>query len=975
MSLVSQDHKQQQQSKIYNNNHIMNSSMETNNNKGIVLNKENYDPNRLTTRMVQPQVRRKKRKWKQPRQVFKPKKTKSNNDEQDEENKKANKNKHNNNNKQEENNLLRQMNPLFLNFNDQNFDLPIYETQNNFLTKIEKLLQKTKNKVYSKTELLQFGLPSKIIGLKRNNCLNFKFSFQELDLINLLELLKSTKNCVTNFTKQGIGFEEIRSRLILYLLIVRTKEHPSNEWITNHYQRVVYDLGSKLRLYPKQLSQLYQKKLYFTPLHILNKLKERYRIEFTEKKQSPLSQIVDSPSLLTKGIILEISSIQIQKQQSNIQKQKQQSNIQTMTETEMEDFFSIFDQFEQEEQNGLKKKDYSTTTTKITPTHTPTKTTTPSSSTSSRISSTSSSNAITTCFSNSTEKTTNSQKYRIELTDGWYSIKALFDNHLLTLIDEGKLIEGSRLQILNSQISGFGKVTSALGYLSSDIRLSLSFNSTRIVSYNTKLGFPKPNQQLTPISLSLLKPNGGKISCIDIIIQRKSPLWLTQKKYNCNLRFRDPLQRNNEFEKIFPTNSNQDKHDENGGSILNNKNTSKHKKESIVYNSVNKTDNNKNKINNNKQINNNPQNTKNCSNGNNGINNDNIGSNRHTNMDQVCNNSNVVISNSNIKMSIIQNDNLVQNKNSEQNVNNHNNNINNSSNTNNNNTDMDMNIEINSDFVNNIDTNEPNENKIANNNNQKEWWGIHNNAQYNNKDNINNKKKNHNSSSFFELKIIDYNANSTTHQNDKIIQIWDDSIPLWRKLKEGSRVKIYNLDFRRYSGFNENSETSFLTNIKTKFEILQENVNKNLFIPRVLTNLPSLIPLTNQTRGLNFIGILIYYSTENSIYYLADENLILAKIHLSQNSDYFFMKNSIVGSSIITAHDIYPKKYDVSTKVLTFDTNKYSFLANNNPIEKSFNQRYNNLSTYFNSDLGKKHKLHLMGHVDCIETDFEDLFL
>ncbi|KAJ6252410.1 breast cancer type 2 susceptibility protein [Anaeramoeba flamelloides] len=944
MSLVSQDHKQQQQSKIYNNNHMMNRSTETDNNKGIVLNQENYDPNRLTTRMVQPQVRRKKRKWKQPRQVFKPKKTKSNNDEQEQE-KQKNNNKHNNSNKQEESNSLRKVNPLFLNFNDQNFDLPTDETQNNFLAKIEKLLKKTKNKVFSKTELIQFGLPSKIIGLNRNNCLNFKFSFRELDLTNLLELLKSTKNCVTNFTKQGIGFEEIRSRLILYLLIVRTKEH--NNEITKKKK---------------------QKKFFL------------YRIEFTEKKQSPLSQIVDSPSLLTKGIILEISSIQIQKQQSNIQKQKQQSNIQTMTETEMEDFFSIFDQFEQEEQNGLKKNDYSTTTTKITPTHittttTPQSTTTTSFSTSSHISSTSNSSAITTCFSNSTEKTTNSQKYRIELTDGWYSIKALFDKHLLTLIDEGKLIEGSKLQILSSQLSGFDKVASALDCLSSDIRLSLSFNSTRIVSQNTKLGFPKPNQQLTPISLSLLKPNGGNIFCIDVIIQRKSPMWLTQEKYNCNFSFKDPLQRNIEFEKIFQRNNNQDKHDENESSVLNNMNNSFQKKESVIYNSVNKTDKNWNQMKNDKQINNNHNNpnnnTQNYSNGDNNINNN---SNNNNNIEQVCNNSNLVISNPNINMNIIQNDNLVQNKNSDQNVNNHNNNINNNNN-NNNNTDMDMNISMNGNFVNNINKNDKNENQITNNSSQKKSWEISNSGHYNNKDNINNKNKNHNSSSFFEVKVINYNADSTTHQNDKIIQIWDDSIQLWRKLKEGTRVKIYNLDLRHYSGFNENSETSFSTNTKTKFEILQENVNQNLFIPRVLTNLPSLIPLTNQSKGLNFIGILIYYSVENSIYYLADENSILAKIHLSQYSDYFFMKNSIVGSSIITAHDIFPKKYDISTKVLTFETNKYSFLANNNPIEKSFLQRYNKLATYFNTELGKKHKLHLMGHVDCIETDFEDLFL
>ncbi|KAJ3450877.1 breast cancer type 2 susceptibility protein [Anaeramoeba flamelloides] len=993
MSLVSQDHKQLP-TRSYHENYMIDRSTDnsdTYNRNEILLNEESTDLDRLTTRILQPQVRRKKRKWKQPRQVFKQKKTNGNNDRQDEEKKtNNNKNKHNSNSKQEESNSLKQTNPLFLNFNDQNFDLPFDEKQNNFLVKIKKLLiQKTKLKDYSKTELLELGLPQKIIDLNRNNCLNFKFSFQELDLTNILELLKSTKNCVINFTKQGIGFEEIQSRFILYILIVKTKEHPSNEWIKNHYQRIVYECAANLRLYPKQLLQLYQKKLYFTPLHILNKLKARYRKEFTEKKQSPLSQIIEDPSLLTKGIALEISSIQ---------KQEQQSTIQTMTETEMEDFFSIFDQFEQEKHNDLKKKNYSTTATataKITPTHTTksktTSTTTSSFSTSSQISSTLSSAATTLNSTDCTEKASNLQKYRIELTDGWYSIKALFDKHLLTLIDEGKLIEGSRLQILNSQLSGFDKVTSTLDCISSDICLSLSFNCTKIVNPRTKLGFSHPNQQLTPTSISLLKPNGGMVPCIDIIIQRKSPLWLSQKKYNSKLLLTDPIQRNKQLEMIFSTNQNHGtKNDENGGSVLNSMDTSFQKNESITDNTVKNTDKNENQIkkniiikNNNNNTNNN---TQNCSDGDNNSNNSSIDihienyTNTKSNY-QECNNSSTIISNSNINMSIIQNDNLVQNKNSEQNiskkneqnVNNQNNNINNKSNTNNN---VNMDFGINGDSVNNNNNKKENQITYNNNNNQKEWWDINNKTQNNDeeKNSIINQNNTGNSRCFFELEVIDYNNNSTKYRDDRVIHVWDDSIQLWKKLKEGSRVKIYNLDSRIYSGFNENPQTSFSTNNKTKIEILTENVNQNLFIPRVLTNLPSLMSFKNQLKSLNFIGVLIYYSKENSIYYLADENLILAKIHLSPDSDNFFINNSIVGSTIIIARDICPEKFEISTKVLTFETNKYSLLTSNNQIETHFLQRYTHLSNFFNSDLGNKHKLHLMGHVDCLETDFDEFF-
>ncbi|TPX32694.1 hypothetical protein SmJEL517_g04228 [Synchytrium microbalum] len=115
----------------------------------------------------------------------------------------------------------------------------------------------------------------------------------------------------------------------------------------------------------------------------------------------------------------------------------------------------------------------------------------------------------------------------IELTDGWYSIRACLDSTLDTLLRQGKIYVGLKLRISSAKLLGPPEPCPALEVTSSTV-LQLQVNSTRLARWDAKLGFQA--KRVDPMALKCLIPEGGDVPCIDVIIMRRFPARFIEKK-------------------------------------------------------------------------------------------------------------------------------------------------------------------------------------------------------------------------------------------------------------------------------------------------------------------------------------------------------------------------------------------------------------------------------------------------------------
>ncbi|XP_031194695.1 breast cancer type 2 susceptibility protein isoform X2 [Mastomys coucha] len=115
----------------------------------------------------------------------------------------------------------------------------------------------------------------------------------------------------------------------------------------------------------------------------------------------------------------------------------------------------------------------------------------------------------------------------IELTDGWYAVRAQLDPPLLALIKSGRLTVGQKIITQGAELVGSPDACAPLEAPDS-LRLKISANSTRPARWHSKLGFfcdPRP----FPLPLSSLFSDGGNVCCVDIIVQRVYPLQWVEK--------------------------------------------------------------------------------------------------------------------------------------------------------------------------------------------------------------------------------------------------------------------------------------------------------------------------------------------------------------------------------------------------------------------------------------------------------------
>ncbi|KAL6429360.1 hypothetical protein ACFW04_008204 [Cataglyphis niger] len=118
-------------------------------------------------------------------------------------------------------------------------------------------------------------------------------------------------------------------------------------------------------------------------------------------------------------------------------------------------------------------------------------------------------------------------KWRIELTDGWYSIPICIDIGLVKSISTGKIREGTKLVVSGAELlncdQGFYPLEAP-----ATVCLKLHTNSTRRARWYAKLGYA-PRSGPIPIKLCNVCPSGGLIGKMTIIVARVYPTLYHEK--------------------------------------------------------------------------------------------------------------------------------------------------------------------------------------------------------------------------------------------------------------------------------------------------------------------------------------------------------------------------------------------------------------------------------------------------------------
>ncbi|GAA6011243.1 hypothetical protein JCM10207_008275 [Rhodosporidiobolus poonsookiae] len=108
----------------------------------------------------------------------------------------------------------------------------------------------------------------------------------------------------------------------------------------------------------------------------------------------------------------------------------------------------------------------------------------------------------------------------LELTDGWYRIRASIDKTLQSACERGKIVVGSKLAVQGAKLvsakSEGTDVLRALGHST----LQITGNSTSLAPWHATLGF---RREQFVASLSSLTSAGGLVPLVDVVIERAYP--------------------------------------------------------------------------------------------------------------------------------------------------------------------------------------------------------------------------------------------------------------------------------------------------------------------------------------------------------------------------------------------------------------------------------------------------------------------
>ncbi|XP_035180584.1 breast cancer type 2 susceptibility protein isoform X2 [Oxyura jamaicensis] len=115
----------------------------------------------------------------------------------------------------------------------------------------------------------------------------------------------------------------------------------------------------------------------------------------------------------------------------------------------------------------------------------------------------------------------------IEVTDGWYGIRALLDPPIKAFLHRRRLTVGQKIIVHGAELVGSQNGCTPLEAPDS-LMLKISANSTRCTRWHAKLGFHRDPRPF-PLPLSSLYSEGGAVGCIDVIVQRTYSLQWMEK--------------------------------------------------------------------------------------------------------------------------------------------------------------------------------------------------------------------------------------------------------------------------------------------------------------------------------------------------------------------------------------------------------------------------------------------------------------
>ncbi|NXT57894.1 BRCA2 protein, partial [Pluvianellus socialis] len=125
----------------------------------------------------------------------------------------------------------------------------------------------------------------------------------------------------------------------------------------------------------------------------------------------------------------------------------------------------------------------------------------------------------------------------IEVTDGWYGIRALLDPPLKAFLHRRRLTVGQKIIVHGAELVGSQNGCTPLEAPDS-LMLKISANSTRCARWHAKLGFHRDPRPF-PLPLSSLYSEGGAVGCIDVVIQRSYPIQWMEKTSSGSYVFRN----------------------------------------------------------------------------------------------------------------------------------------------------------------------------------------------------------------------------------------------------------------------------------------------------------------------------------------------------------------------------------------------------------------------------------------------------